>query len=116
VLLTLLRNIGAAVGVSATIALLARSAQVNQSYLAEHFTAYSADRWQAVGATAGANLATGSLVGEIGRQAAAIAYANDFYLLAACTLVTLPLVLALRKARQPEAPAGAGAAAMDAGH
>jgi DHA2 family multidrug resistance protein len=114
VLLTLLRNVGAAVGVSATVALLARSAQVNQSYLAEHFTAFSTDRWQAVGAAPGANLSTGALVGEIGRQAAAIAYANDFYLLAACTLVTLPLVLALRGAREARAPAGA--AAVEAGH
>ncbi len=114
VLLTLLRNVGAAVGVSATIALLARSAQVNQSYLAEHFTPYATERWQAVGALPGANVATGSLVGEIGRQAAAIAYANDFYLLAACTLVTLPLVLALRGSRQAAPPPGA--AAIDAGH
>jgi DHA2 family multidrug resistance protein len=106
--------VGAAVGVSVTVALLARSAQVNQSYLAEHFTAYSADRWLAAGTTPGINVATGALVGEIGRQAAAIAYANDFYLLAACTLVTLPLVLALRGARQPGAPAGA--VAVDAGH
>ncbi len=114
VLLTLLRNVGAAVGVSATVALLARSAQTNQSYLAEHFTAYSPARWLAAGVTPGANPGTGALVGEIGRQAAAIAYANDFYLLAACTLVTLPLVLALKGARP--APAPAGAAAIDAGH
>ncbi len=114
VLLTLLRNIGAAVGVSVTVALLARSAQVNHSYLAEHFTAYAHGRWQALGALPGANLETGALLGEIGRQAAAIAYANDFYLLAACTLVTLPLVLALRGSR-PTAPA-AGAAAADTGH
>ncbi len=114
VLLTLLRNIGASVGVSATVALLARSAQVNQSYLAEHFTPYSADRWLAAGTQPGANSATGLLVGEIGRQAAAIAYANDFFLLAACTLLTLPLVLALKGPRQAVAPAGA--AAVDAGH
>ena len=114
VLLTLLRNVGAAVGVSVTVALLARSAQVNQSYLAEHFTPYATDRWLAAGATPGANLATGALVGEIGRQAAAIAYANDFYLLAACTLLTLPLVVALRGVPQPAVPAGAVAA--DAGH
>jgi MFS transporter, DHA2 family, multidrug resistance protein len=112
VLLTLLRNVGASVGVSATVALLARSTQTNSSYLAEHFTGYSADRWLALGAGPGVNVATGALVGEIGRQAAAIAYANDFFLLAACTLLTLPLVLALRGARRPAAVA----AAVDAGH
>jgi hypothetical protein len=88
---------------------------VNQSYLSEHFTAYSTDRWLAIGTTPGANLATGSLVGEIGRQAAAIAYANDFYLLAAITVVTLPLVLALRSSRAPR-PSDRAALAADAGH
>jgi len=96
VLLTLLRNIGASVGISAVVSLLARSAQANQTYLSEHFSAYATDRWQQVGALPGANVTTGALIGEMERQAAAIAYANDFYLLAACTIVTLPLVLALR--------------------
>jgi DHA2 family multidrug resistance protein len=114
VLLTLLRNMGASVGVSATVAMLARSAQINQSYLSERFTAYATDRWQALGGAPGANLATGALVREIGRQAAAIGYANDFFLLAACTLVTLPLVLALRGPRP--APVPAQTLAAEAGH
>jgi DHA2 family multidrug resistance protein len=114
-LLTLLRNVGASVGVSATVAMLSRSAQVNQSYLSEHFTPYATDRWLMVGADPGANVPTAAIVGEIGRQAASIAYCNDFYLLAACTLVTLPLVLALRGPRQAPAQQMLAAAA-DAGH
>ena len=110
---TLLRNIGASVGVSTTVALLARSAQVNQSFLSEHFTAYSYDRWSQAGTLPGANTATGGLVGEIARQATSIAYANDFYLLAACTLCTLPLVLALRPRRAGNQPPSAAA---DPGH
>jgi MFS transporter, DHA2 family, multidrug resistance protein len=102
-LMTLLRNVGASVGVSATVAILARSTQANQTHLAEHFTAFSTARWAMIGASPGANLATGALVGELRRQAAGIAYANDFYLLAACTLLTLPLVAALRGAR-PASP------------
>jgi DHA2 family multidrug resistance protein len=113
-LLTLLRNIGASVGVSATIALLARSSQINSSFLSEHFTAYDTARWSAIGTTPGANLATGSLLGEIGRQATSIAYANDFYLLAGITVVTLPLVIAMRSTRQAT-PTSATAAA-NAGH
>jgi MFS transporter, DHA2 family, multidrug resistance protein len=114
VLMTLLRNIGASVGVSATVALLARGAQVNQSYLVEHFTPFSGDRWLAVGGGPGPNAATGSLLGEIGRQAASISYANDFCLLAACTVATLPLVLLLSGPRAvPATPVGAVA---DAGH
>ena len=99
VLLTLIRNVGASVGVSITVALLARSAQVNRSYLGEHFTAYATERWTALGTLPGANATTALLLDEIGRQAASIAYANDFELLALCTLVTLPLVLLLRGVR-----------------
>jgi DHA2 family multidrug resistance protein len=98
-LMTLLRNVGSSIGVSATVALLARSAQANQSYLVENFTAYSATRWQAAGIVPGADAATGALVGEIARQAAGIAYANDFIVLGASTLLTLPLVFLLRGRR-----------------
>jgi DHA2 family multidrug resistance protein len=112
-LLTLIRNVGASIGISAVVALLARSTQVNRSYLGEHFTAYSTARWQAIGADPGANGATGALVGEIGRQAASIGYANDFYLLALLTLLALPLVLALKIDR---GPAAVSTSAADAGH
>ena len=103
------------------VALLGRSTQANQGYLSEHFTAYAAERWQAAGTLPGANSATGALLGEIGRQAAAIAYSNDFYLLAICTLVALPLVLLLRVGRadgRALAPATTTdpAAAVDAAH
>lgn len=112
-MLTLLRNIGSSIGVSATIALLARSTQVNQSYLAEHFTAYSTQRWAEAGTLPGANEGTGMLVGELSRQAAAIGYSNDFYLLAAATMLAFPLVFALRK---PRADTRVAASAADAGH
>jgi DHA2 family multidrug resistance protein len=121
-LLTLIRNVGASVGISVMVALLGRSTQANQGYLAEHFTPYAAERWQAAGSPPGANSATGALLGEIGRQAAAIAYSNDFYLLAVCTLAALPLVLLLRARRadgRPPAATAAGdpaAAAVDAAH
>jgi len=108
VLLTLVRNVGGSAGIAATVALLARSAQVNQSYLTERFTAYSADRWQVLGGAPGADTATGGLLAEIGRQALAIAYSNDFYLLTGVSLLSVPLVLLLRKARTN--PAGAGGA------
>ena len=113
VLLTLLRNIGASVGISVVVSLLARSSQANRAYLTEHFTAFATDRWQLVGSLPGANAPTGALLGEISRQAAAIGYANDFYLLAACSFVTLPMVLALRTSRT--APVSA-MAALEAEH
>jgi DHA2 family multidrug resistance protein len=100
-LLTLARNIGGSTGISVVVTLLSRSAQINQSYLAEHFTPYSIDRWNMIGATPGSNLATGSLIGEISRQALAIAYSNDFRLLAVAGVVCLPLGLLLRPPRRP---------------
>jgi hypothetical protein len=95
------------------VAMLARGAQTNQSYLVEHFTAYDVDRWNAIGAVPGANAATSALLGEIGRQAASIGYANDFFVLAAVTMSTVPLLLMLRP-RGTVAPTPAATA--DAGH
>jgi DHA2 family multidrug resistance protein len=112
-LLTLSRNIGGSAGISIVVALLSRSAQVNQSYLTEHFTAYSTDRLQRLGGAPGPDTATIAVLGEIGRQALAIAYSNDFYLLAACTLGCIPIVLLLRRGRRV---IRAAVAAQDAGH
>jgi MFS transporter, DHA2 family, multidrug resistance protein len=95
-LLTLMRNIFASVGISMAVAALARSTHVNSSYLAEHFTPYSTERWRVLGTMPGVNPATAELLGEIGRQASAIAYSNVFHWLAACTIATLPLLLLLK--------------------
>jgi DHA2 family multidrug resistance protein len=114
VMLTLLRNVGSSVGISLVVALLARSTQVNGAYMAEHFTAYDAARWQAVGGAPGANETTAALVGEIARQSSAIAYSNDFFVLAMLATLTLPLAWVMRTSRAP--PASAPSAADTAGH
>ncbi len=100
VLLTLIRNFGASVGISIVIALLTRSAQYNSASLVEHFTAYDLHRWLALGSTPGVNASTIGILGEIRRQSTAIAYANDFMRLGLATLMTLPLVWLLRAPRQ----------------
>lgn len=99
-MLTLIRNIGSSVGISIVVVMLARSTQINQSYLGEHFTAYSNERWQALGGLPGANVETATLIGEISRQAASIGYANDFYLLALVSAVALPLAFFLKLGRR----------------
>jgi DHA2 family multidrug resistance protein len=91
-ILTLARNIGSSIGISIAVSMLARSTQVNRSLLAEHFSAYDVQRWTALGIEPGPNAGTAHLLGEIGRQAAAIGYANDYHLLALATVVVLPLV------------------------
>lgn len=98
-LLTLVRNIGSSVGISTVVALLARSTQMNQSYLTEHFTAFDASRWQALGGLPGTDERTAALMMEIMRQAAAIGYDNSFFVLTAVTVVALPLVLFLKSER-----------------
>ncbi len=95
-ILTLIRNTGSTVGISTVVAILARSTQINMSYLGEHFSAYDVQRWQATGVVPGANPGTAHLMGEIERQAAAMAYANDFHILALATITVLPLVWFLR--------------------
>jgi len=108
-ILTLVRNIGSTIGISAAVAILARSTQINTSYLGEHFSVYDVQRWQATGVVPGANLGTAQLMGEIERQAAAIAYANDFHLMALATIIVLPLVWLLQPPRgKPTAPVEVG--------
>lgn len=98
VLLTLARNIGSSIGVSMAVAMLARSTQINHSYMTERFTPYDPQRWEPFGG-AGSDLAIGGVLNEINRQSAAIAYSNDFRMLALVTLLTLPLVWLLRTRR-----------------
>ena len=105
VLLRLAINIGGSVGISIVVAQLARSMQISSSHLSEFFTPYSTDRWQAIGGTPGPNVVTGTMLGEIGRQALALAYNHDFQMLAAMSLVCIPLILLLRRAGTVTAPA-----------
>ena len=105
VLLTLVRNIGSSIGISTAVAILARSTQTNHAHLTEHFTPYSSLRWAQIAATPDDPASAARVLGEIGRQAAGIAYANDFTLFALATGIALPLLLLLRAVPQA-GPAG----------
>jgi hypothetical protein len=62
-------------------------------------------RWAATGVDPGDNVGTALLLREIGRQAAAIAYSNDFHLLGFATLLVLPMVLLIRTTKtNPSTP------------
>jgi len=99
-LLNLTRSVGSSVGISVVMTLLARNLQRNHEELAGYVTPQvsatldlsTLDRFQQYGA---AGLAV--IDAEVTRQAAMIAYLNDFYLMMWLSLAAVPLVLLMRK-------------------
>ena len=112
-LTNLSRNIGASIGISLVTTVLARSTQTSHADLAQHVTA---ERLQTLdpgllanlGGQADAALAMANA--EVTRQAAMIAYLNDFKAMMIVTACAIPLVLFLKKPKGPVAhdPAAAG--------
>ncbi|MBL0769065.1 multidrug efflux MFS transporter [Sphingopyxis sp. XHP0097] len=108
-LLNLFRSLGASVGISVVTTLLGANIQTSHADLAAHVTSGStsvidpstADRFGSLG-----DAAMMMVNAEINRQAAMIAYIDDFWLMMWVTLAAVPLVLLLRPARQ-EAPQAA---------
>jgi len=101
-LLSLLRNVGSAVGVSASSALLARNIQINHAELAAGITPFNqALHGQGVVAqllAPGTPKGAAILDGIINQQASIIAYLDDFK---AMMLVTAPAALLLFLMRRP---------------
>ncbi len=112
-LTNLSRNIGASIGISLVTTILARGTQVSHSDLAPHITA---ERLQTLDPGLLANLGgqADTLLAlanaEVTRQAAMIAYLNDFHAMMILTAASIPLVLFLKrpKARIANDPAAAG--------
>jgi DHA2 family multidrug resistance protein len=97
-LFSLTRNIGSGVGIAVVEALLTRNTQIVHSTLAEHVTYFNpVFRKQFPGAPTMDSLA--GLNVTVTRQAAMIAYNNNFKLLLLLCLAAIPLVLLLRKSR-----------------
>jgi len=102
-LLNLVRSIGASVGISVTTVLLARNLQTAHSDLGSHVTSATVnavdistvDRYQVAGE------AVLSMIDlEVNRQAAMIAYIDDFHLMMWLALAAVPLVFLMRKGSQ----------------
>lgn len=104
-LFSLMRNIGSSIGISVVITYLARSTQANHAAFADYINPFSLALKQAVEAGA-YNLTTPQgLVGinaEITRQAALLAYLQDFRLMMWVTLSAIPLLLLLRSPRKKQ--------------
>lgn len=115
-LFSLIRNIGSSIGVSIVIALLVRNTQIHHADLAAHLTPYSPALQSAKALLTGENVISPystaglqMLNGEVTRQAAAIAYLNDFRLIMYMTLASLGLLFMIKvpKRARPNAPAEA---------
>ncbi|WP_027442198.1 MDR family MFS transporter [Erythrobacter cryptus] len=106
-LLNLFRSLGASAGIAWMTVLLARNLQVAHGDLASHVTAgtgsiidfSTTDRFQALG-----NAGMALIDAEVNRQAAMIAYIDDYWLMMWITLAAAPLALLMRRNRAPAGP------------
>ena len=99
-LMTLFRNLGSSFGISAIVTMLARNIQTSHADIAASVTSFNlpfdpasiAAQLGSTGATAMA-----MLDGEVNRQAAMIAYLDNFYILFWLLLCIVPLPFVLKK-------------------
>jgi MFS transporter, DHA2 family, multidrug resistance protein len=110
---SLMRNLGGSIGISILVATLAENTQIVHSRLVERLRP---DNPLAQGPYLAAPFSLTSPDGiaalnhEVTRQAAMVAYVNDFKLMMLIALSTLPLLLLLREPRPAPEPVLAGAA------
>jgi DHA2 family multidrug resistance protein len=101
-MLTLVRNMGSAIGISFMISTLTRSTTVMHAQISEHVTPFN-DALKMPGISATLDLATESgralLDSIITQQAAIIAFANDFKFLLIWTFCARPFVLIIGSSR-----------------
>ncbi len=115
-LYSLMRNVGAGVGISVIVALQSRLAQVHQTALSAHATPYDAAFRQRMGAMTGAlisrgflpdmaqRMAAAGIYRELLRQAALLSFMDCFRWLGVTCLLCGPLVLLFKKGRAGAAP------------
>jgi len=107
-LFSLVRNIGSSIGISVVITYLSQRTQANHAALADYVNPFSLPLRQAVESGA-YNLVTpqglAAIDAEVTRQAATLAYLQDFRLMMFITLAAIPLIVLLRApaGRAPEA-------------
>lgn len=110
-LFSLMRNIGSSVGLSILSTALAQGTQINHEQLAEHISPFNAAlNAQLAGAAAMVGEPYGGTVlafinMEVTRQAMMIAYLNDFKIIMWMAIMSLPMLLLLRRP-QPRPVAG----------
>jgi DHA2 family multidrug resistance protein len=101
-LFNLSRSIGGSIGISVVTLFLARNLQISHSDLAAHITATSlpqVDPALVAGARPYTDAALAMVDMEINRQALMIAYIDNFHLMMIISLLSIPLLLLIRKSR-----------------
>lgn len=116
-LFSLMRNIGSSIGVSLVITYLSQRVQANHAAFADYINPLDFAVGQAT-ATGVLDLASpaglAAINSEVGRQAATLAYLQDFRLMMWITLAALPLLVLLRPpARNPAKAHDPVAVALD---
>jgi MFS transporter, DHA2 family, multidrug resistance protein len=101
----LTRNLGSSIGISVVNTLLTRNTQIMHATLAEHVTRYSPLLRAQLPPGPPSLRTLAGLNATVTEQAAMIAYNNDFKLMMVLSLVAIPLVCLLRKARGRVEPA-----------
>jgi DHA2 family multidrug resistance protein len=99
----LLRNLGSSIGISAVQALFTRNLQIVHAGLAAQVTPYNPAAnpgLQAAHIDIASRQGLALLNGEITRQAALIAYLDDFRLIMVVTMLMAPLLLLFRRAQK----------------
>ncbi|OIQ94536.1 multidrug export protein EmrB [mine drainage metagenome] len=99
---SLMRNIGSSIGISIVEALLTENTQVSHANLVEHLRPDNPLAWplHLLSATTGQWAA---LNAEITRQAAMVAYLDDFHLMMVIVLVVMPMLLLMKNGKRPVA-------------
>jgi DHA2 family multidrug resistance protein len=114
---SLMRNIGSSIGISAVQTLLVRNTQIAHASLAEKMTYAHLASQLPINGGAGFNpQSVASLValnGEVTRQAAMIAYVDDFVVMLAATLLVIPLLLLIRPPKRGAAGGSTAHAVAD---
>lgn len=103
-LLNLFRSLGASAGISLTTVMLTRNLQTSHSDLASHVTSASTDlvdvstvdRFQNLGDTV-----LSVIDAEVNRQAAMVAYIDDFRMMMWITIAAIPLAFLMRRTKGP---------------
>ncbi len=111
-LFSLTRNIGSSIGISVVMAELQQNIQRNHAAFADYITPYN-QALAKVGETGHWDIATTtgliSINNEVQRQAATLAYLQDFQLMMWVTIAALPLLLLLRRPKPGGAPVNVAA-------